>query len=170
MCISHVYGMCTARVQVRKAVHGNSRAPHYGEDTESGDFFKMGTVVSLVENSMFRRLWSDDFDVVACGRSWDDRPAWIHDIFLDCLASGLTVQDAASSFVLNPGYTSLLDEPQERIKAALQPLAALIDDEVVNTSKSFDRIEKLLKEFGEPSLLTSIPAEKYYSSQTTPGL
>ena len=29
-------------------------------------------------------------------------PAWTHDIFLDAIASGLIVESAACSFVLNP--------------------------------------------------------------------
>ena len=110
----------------------------------------MGTVVPLVESTMFRKLWEKDFKVVACAASWDDNPAWKHDIFLDCLASGLIVSRAAASFVLDSSYETLLTASQLKIKHALAPLHALLSDETVKQSKSWPAIEALLKEFGAP--------------------
>ena len=121
-----------------------------GKDT---DGFKMGTVVTLVENAMFRKLWDRDFRVLACGDSWADNPAWTHDIFLDCVASGLVVTRAASSFVLNPSYKSLLSRAQLRIRAALGPVHALIHDPSVKSSPSWRKLEVLLKEFGAQELV-----------------
>ena len=114
---------------------------------------KLGTILGLVENAMFRRLWERDFTVVTCGSSWQEQPAWMHDIVLDCMASGLIIENAACSFVLNPRYKSLLIEPQRRIRQALAPLHALMADEVVTTSQlqgPWKRIQQLLKEFGAP--------------------
>ena len=48
--------------------------------------------------------------MVACADSWGAQPAWLHDIFIDCLASRLIKRKAAASFVLDPSYAGLLDE------------------------------------------------------------
>ena len=50
--------------QVRKALRG-----------KVDDGFRMGTVLSLVENAMFRQLWARDFHVVSCAASWEEGPA-----------------------------------------------------------------------------------------------
>lgn len=120
-----------------------------GKDTRE---FRMGTVVTLVENEMFRKLWEKDFRVLACGASWDDNPAWLHDIFLDCVASGLVINRASSSFVLNPSYSSLLSQAQQRIRAALGPIHSLMRDRLVKNCPSWHKIEALLRDFGAPEL------------------
>ena len=48
----------------------------------------LGTVLSLIENKMFEEYWSGRFQTVFCGNSWDDSPTWIHDCFLNFIASG----------------------------------------------------------------------------------
>ena len=125
--------------QVRKAMKGKKE-----------DGFRMGTILALVENPMFRRLWDQDFDIVSCAERWEDNPAWTHDIFLDCMAAGIVINDAATSFVLNPSYDTLLSSAQEKIKAALASVHALASQADVKSSKSWYKIETLLKDFGAP--------------------
>lgn len=146
--------------QVRKALAGLRDC--HGEALGS---FSMGTIVPLVESPMFRKLWEKDFRVVACASSWDDNPAWKHDIFLDKLASGLIVKRAAASFVLDSQYETLLTDSQRKVKEALAPLHALLHDRGVTESKSWPAIEALLKEFGAPECQQQQPvsAEDRYS-------
>ena len=146
--------------QVRKALPPDAR----------GEGFHMGTVVTLVENAMFRKLWANDFKVVACAESWDavHDPAWLHDIFIDCLASRLIKRKAAASFVLDPSYAGVLDETQRKIKAALQPLRKLAHDESVKDSHVFGSIQHLLKTFGAPETLEEDDPEKDNEDHWTP--
>lgn len=113
--------------------------------------FYMGTVVTLRENVMFRKLWSDDFRVVSCGKSWADQPAWIHDIFLDAVASEIVVQNAAASFILDESYEALLSPAQLKIKQALAPLQALANerDAAVVDSDEWGLLEQMLAKFGD---------------------
>ena len=55
----------------------------YRDGAPTGE--KFGTILSMTEKTMFRRLWDQDFDVVFMGKSWRDKPnpAFIHDCFLD---------------------------------------------------------------------------------------
>ena len=136
--------------QVRKAL----------QTTSTNGGFKMGTVLTLAENSMFRQLWERDFRVVSCGVSqaeharrksdgvYDPSPEWTHDIFLDALASGLTVERAGCSFILDDSYASLLEEPQRKIKAALSPLQELMRDDDLRNCPALKRIQQLLEELG----------------------
>ena len=50
---------------------------------------------------MFRRLWSEDFEVVSCAKSWADeaKPNWIHDAFLDCISAGIRSVRATNNSV-----------------------------------------------------------------------
>ena len=151
--------------QVRQAMHG---AGHTGTSGTSGnsttrkDGFAMGTVVSLLENSMFRKLWDQvrhlpasrppltfsdlgklwgqDFNVVSCGKAWGDQPAWVHDCLLDCIACGKILRTASASFVLNPSYKSLLTPAQRKIRDALAPLHALLSDAEVHESMSWNQV------------------------------
>lgn len=88
--------------QVRKVLAFHS----IPRQAQSG--FSMGTLVTMVDNRMFRRLWDRDFTVLAMGTDWEAQhhPAWVHDCWLDCLAAGLVVKQAASSFVLDPSYAT----------------------------------------------------------------
>ena len=108
----------------------------------------MGSILTLVENHMFRQLWDQDFRVIACAASWAEQPAWIHDCFLDAIGSGIVVRKAANSFILNPSYELILTEEQWVLKRALAPLAALMHDERITSSRSWTRIGELLREFG----------------------
>lgn len=47
---------------------------------------KLGTILTMTYNTMFNRLWDQDFEIVWFGKSWNDNPTWFHDCFLDCLA------------------------------------------------------------------------------------
>ena len=129
----------------------------YRKGLRDGQSFSMGTILSLVENRMFRRLWSNDFTVVSCADSWADSPAWLHDCFLEMLASEVHVDRAHDSFILDPEYDRLLDETQRQINEALQPLRELADDAIVRQSSSWDKIERLLATYGERSERTSGP-------------
>merc|ERR1711918_15099 len=85
--------------QIHNALHerGRSRKP-------------LGTILNLVEHQFFKKLWDQNFHVASLGISWADDPAWKHDVFLDYFASCLVAKRAASSFVLNPKYMTLLSE------------------------------------------------------------
>ena len=72
------------------------------------------------------------------------------DAFLDCIARDITVDAAASSFILNPSYDTLLTDAQLRIKRALEPLHALMQDESVTGSHSWAAVERVLSQFGAP--------------------
>jgi len=48
---------------------------------------KLGTILTMTENKMFTRLWDQDFEVNAFGKSWGDNPAWYHDCFLDSMVA-----------------------------------------------------------------------------------
>lgn len=125
--------------------------------------FCMGTVVTLVENVMFRKLWSDDFHVVSCGNGWGDQPAWIHDIFLDAVASEIVVQNAGASFILHESYEALLSPAQLKIKKALAPLQALAKehDAAVEHSDGWGILEQMLAKFGDQEVLSKFNAEIY---------
>ncbi len=69
---------------VRKVVYDNG---------EPSSHQNLGTILSMTENSMFDRLWDQDFDVHAFGKSWGDNPPWYHDCFIDCLATSLAKSD-----------------------------------------------------------------------------
>ena len=124
--------------------------------------FSMGTVVSLVENAMFRKLWDQDFTVLACvdGEQGGSvaSPEWMHDCWLDCLQSLIIIKQAASSFVLDPSYDALLTDPQRIIKRALAPVHALMTDKQSNEARiarscpTWKRIEELLRELGAPDV------------------
>lgn len=123
--------------------------------------FMMGTVVTLVENAMFRKLWSDDFHVVSCGKSWGNKPAWIHDIFLDALASSIVVPHAKASFVLNWAYDDLLTPAQRKIRDALAPLQALSKDAEVTSSEAWGLVDQLLTAFGNSNHDTHAARHSY---------
>ena len=133
----------------------SGRAVGYRKGLKDGQSFSMGTILSMVENRMFRQLWSNDFTVVSCADSWADSPAWLHDCFLEMLASEVHVDRAHDSFILDPEYDRLIDETQRQINEALQPLRALADDAIVRQSSSWDKIERLLATYGERSELTN---------------
>ncbi len=129
--------------QCRKALDKATDGVVDGADTVT-----MGTILTLVENVMFRRLWQKDFKVVSCGGSWADEPAWMHDIFLDAMGAELVRRRAHDSFVLDPDYESLLDSSQRKIKAALQHLIALEQDDEVRSSSSWPNLHKMLLKLG----------------------
>jgi len=111
----------------------------------------LGTCTTLVENSMFRQLWKDDFQIVSCVDSADDglyEAPWIMDCWLDCLVSGIIEKTAANSFIMNAKYQVLLTRPQLKVKSALEPLHFLAGDADVRNSPMWPVIEDLLKEFG----------------------
>ena len=157
--------------QVRKVVHGTDPQVLLKQqmksmtDVEQAGAFMMGTVVTLVENSMFRKLWDQDFAVVSCADSWEaeHNPAWIHDIFLDSIATNLVLRTAFASFVLNPSYESLLNPAQQKMKEALAPLHALLKDETVTSSRSWRKLEAVLRDFGAPELDGVADNEEVYS-------
>jgi len=120
-------------------------------DTGEGIKFKMGTVLSLVENKVFRRLWDQDFNVISFGKSWSDNPAWKHDCFLDCLVSGIAVKKARSSFLLNPKYTNLLSREECQIVEALAAVAKLRADASIRSSPCWQHVASMLQQLGLPS-------------------
>ena len=126
-----------------------SGALAYKQRLRDGEQFSMGTILSMVENNMFRKLWANDFTVVSSAQSWTDDPAWLHDCFLDMLCSGIVQSRAQDSFILDPAYERLLDDNQRKIREALQPLRELADNEAVRASPSWNRIERLLNIYGE---------------------
>ena len=113
----------------------------------------MGTILTLYENRMFRRLWQKDFRVVACteGSAAAAGGPWVHDCVLDCLAAGIHAARAIDSFVLDPEYARMLDDKQLAIRDALQPLRSLADDPGVRESSSWTMIQRLLSTYGEDS-------------------
>ena len=112
--------------------------------------FRMGTILTLDENAMFRRLWRSDFTVTSCaGGERNLDPAWLHDCFLDALTAGIHISRASDSFVLDEEYARMLDGNQKAIKQALQPLLKLADDRNVRESSSWGLIQKLLATYGE---------------------
>jgi hypothetical protein len=145
--------------QVRKTLEAHK--------VDNSTFF-MGTVVTLRENVMFRKLWSGDFHVISCGKSWDDKPTWIHDIFLDAIASSIVVQNAKASFVLDPAYEALLTPAQHKIKQALAPLQALAKDDEVTGSEEWQILQRLLTKFGnvEPAEKSMPPASTRAAAPT----
>jgi len=133
--------------QVRKAC--GFKNDFDAEGNEGDCNLTMGTLITLVENKMFRRLWQDDFEVVSCGQSWQDEPAWIHDCFIDAVCAGRVQKTAWNSFLLDEEFESLLTEPQKKLKAALEPLRALTFDEEVTSSRAWQQVREMLDDFGE---------------------
>jgi len=113
----------------------------------------MGTVVSLVENKMFRKQWDQDFTVLSCAASWGDEmnPAWLHDCFLSQLAERITVKRARSSFILNPMYECLLTEAEKKLAAALTEVVKLREDPHVRSSEAWGPVMQMLDNLGLPS-------------------
>lgn len=66
------------------------------------------------------------------------------EIFLDHIAMFATSE---ASYVMDPRYAELLDEPERDLAIALHALAAA----VTGTGKHHDRIAAMLLEFGAPS-------------------
>lgn len=115
-----------------------------GEDPD-GEF---GTILSLCENEMFRHLWDQDFIVTTFGKSWDDRPAWMHDCFLDCIGSTVAKEKSIASFVLDSHFESLLSAAELKIKKSLGDVLKIASDESVRTSPAWDNIATLLNQLG----------------------
>ena len=88
---------------------------------------------------------------MSCAASWAAEPTWLHDCFLDMLASGIHTERARDTFVLDPEYERLLDSTQIQIKEALRPLRALAHNEEGRHSSSWLMIQKLLAKYGERS-------------------
>ena len=107
-----------------------------------------GTILSLRENEMFRKLWDQDFNVTTFGKSWGDRPAWFHDCFLDRLGMKVASTEARSSFVLNGNFARLLSKQELRIKQALLPVLELAKDEAVRDSPAWAKLAELLERLG----------------------
>ena len=112
---------------------------------------RVGSVFTLVENPMFRKLWQDDFNVVSCADAWDAPlpPDWVHDCLLDHISDGLATRRAADEFVLNERFASLLTREQRLMKEALVPLSNLYQDKAVRGTQSWDTIAELLSWFGQ---------------------
>jgi len=128
---------------------------------------KMGTILTLVANSMFTKLWSQDFHVVAmCAEDAEDAAtegvnvaprgancfaygAWIHDCFLDHMNHLLEVDRAHDSFILDSRYASMLDKQQEQVRKALQPLIELYNDDELRQSETWPTIVQILEKVGQ---------------------
>jgi len=128
---------------------------------------KMGTILTLVANKMFTKLWSEDFHVVACCAEDDDDAesegvpvtpqgascyqygAWVHDIFLDYMNHLLEVDRAHDSFILDSRYATMLDKHQHQLRAALKPLVALYEDEEMRKSNTWPTIVEMLERVGQ---------------------
>ena len=128
------------------------------------DGFMMGTVITMTENALFRELWEKEFHVVSCGKTWKDDlpPGWVHDCFVDALASGIVQHGTAGSFILDPDYASMLTAEQKAIKTALLPLQALLQDNSIKGAACGDHLAGILRVFGsEPTKkITSSDPEK----------
>eukprot|EP00178_Gracilaria_changii_P023251 TRINITY_DN70569_c0_g1_i1.p1 TRINITY_DN70569_c0_g1~~TRINITY_DN70569_c0_g1_i1.p1 ORF type:complete len:505 (-),score=88.09 TRINITY_DN70569_c0_g1_i1:3701-5215(-) len=107
-----------------------------------------GTILSLRENEMFRKLWDQDFNVVTFGKSWADKPAWYHDCFLDCVGASLANARETVSFVLDDNFEEILSPVAKRIKNALRPLLDMAKEEKVKESPAWESIEILLSKLG----------------------
>jgi len=106
---------------------------------------KLGTVLALVENAMFNEYWGEKFNVLSCGASWGDKPAWRHDCFLSCLAFGMKYHWP----ILSRQYTSLLMEPEQKLRKALLAVVSLGEQqEVKDTEVWQDTIEPFLVHLG----------------------
>jgi hypothetical protein len=110
---------------------------------------RIGTVLSLVENSAFRQLWEKDFHCISFGDSWDDDPAWRLDCFLDLLASSLVETRARASFLLNPKYVESLDPTERQLTEALKPLSRLRGTSVESVA-AWATIAGMLRDLGLP--------------------
>jgi len=119
----------------------------YTQDGESK--CKMGTVMTLVENPLFTKLWDRDFHVVSFGKSWADNPAWKHDCFLDYVASQYWTQ-TNSSWLLQPRFADILTPSEIKIAAALQHLVKLREDPEVTSSAAWAKVETVLNSLGLP--------------------
>mmetsp|Transcript_23739 Transcript_23739/g.43015 ORF Transcript_23739/g.43015 Transcript_23739/m.43015 type:complete len:521 (+) Transcript_23739:50-1612(+) len=112
---------------------------------------KMGTILTLVENKMFRRLWDPDFVVQSFGSSWADNPAWKHDCFLDCLLSKISVKKARTSFVLNPNFMGVLSDEERKVAEAFAAVTKLSEDANVRSSPCWPYVARTLQIMGQPS-------------------
>lgn len=117
----------------------------YDEDHKPKDH--MGTILTMIENPMFRRLWDQDFDIHSFGASWGDNPAWYHDCFLDCIAEGLVRKEAESGIILNPHFKRLLTKEQKDLKKVLKELAK-IEEKLNLGGRTDEKIDEFLKDFG----------------------
>lgn len=119
-----------------------------GGDPE-GEF---GTILTLVHNRMFNGLWDQDFSVTSFGKSYDDKPAWMHDCYLDCAGHIVAKHRAMSSFVLDPKFEPLLTTDEKLIKKSLQDVVELADNQSVRDSPAWPIVEDLLKRLGAGSI------------------
>lgn len=115
-----------------------------GEDPE-GEF---GTILSLLDNEMFRQLWDQDFIVTSFGKSWNDRPAWMHDCFLDCIGTAKAKQKSITSFVLDPHFESLLSSAELEIKDSLSQLLKVSSKDSIRSSPAWASVRELLQKLG----------------------
>ncbi|KAI0558483.1 SIR2-2 domain containing protein [Gracilaria domingensis] len=107
-----------------------------------------GTILSLRENEMFRKLWDQDFCVVTFGKSWADRPAWYHDCFLDCVGWSLANARETVAFVLDDNFEGLLSPGAKRIKQALRPVLDMVKEDEVRDSAAWESVTALLTKLG----------------------
>ena len=133
--------------QVRKALYKDMEPEQMRE-------IKMGTILTLVENPMFRRLWEDDFDIVSCceaehASEEKAHAAWIHDALLDCIGWMSERGRAYDAFILDAKFGTLLEDWQLQVKEALQPLVRLYGSDEVRESPGWESVVSLLKMFGE---------------------
>lgn len=115
-----------------------------GEDPE-GEF---GTILSLLDNEMFRHLWDQDFVVTSFGKTWGERPAWMHDCFLDCIGATVAKEKSIASFVLDPHFESLLSSAELKIKNALSELIEISSNDEVRASPAWPNILDLMRNLG----------------------
>ena len=132
--------------QVRKALYKDMEPEQMRE-------IKMGTILTLVENPMFRRLWEDDFDIVSCceaehASEEKAHAAWIHDALLDCIGWMSERGRAYDAFILDAKFGTLLEDWQLQVKEALQPLVRLYGSDEVRESPGWESVVSLLKMFG----------------------
>jgi len=139
-----------ADVVERAQVAGN---PYGGQKRQMTDETneKAGTILSLVENVMFRKLWRDDFHVLSCEESPDSFASgvWRHDCLLDCLAGALVAVRANNEFILDSRFASVASEEQSMTRDALRPLCGLYENEKVRHSPAWQLISKLLAKAGQ---------------------
>lgn len=108
-----------------------------------------GTILSLKENEMFRNLWDQDFDVVTCGKTWDDNPAWVHDCFLDCLGNEVAGKKKMAGMILDENFENFLTAEEKTIRELLQPLLDFVKkDKKIKKSPVWGSVEALLEELG----------------------
>ena len=108
---------------------------------------KMGSILTMVDNAMFRRLWDDDFHIVSFGSAWPDNPAWFHDCFVDCLAAAIAERHASDAILLNPRFKHLLTDAEAQLKETIESLIALHSDSAMGDS-SKAKIASVLETFG----------------------